>query len=352
MKNIKKFSEFSSHSISESLTPIEMEKWPSNWKSMPIWKELEGMGFEETTTTGQARNGSIMIRTTNPGIARVYPEGIVLQPSGYIRDKGVSSGFIKRYQDDFKLYDMFKYLADRFGNELEKLSHSEYHGPLTQEQVSEINLGTKSKWLWNNETQSVDIKGSFIQSKNSNAEILFTINFGNIKGNFEINRGGDLDSLEFLPLAVEGNMSINSRGIVIQDLKTFPTLKVGKNLRIACDLKSMEGFSDLDRNIGGFSCNYFTAIPFNTETAAKIMETETPIYRASDYSDTTVYVYDVEEAKELVLTSGLVSDEYFKKNPLDLRFLKNLPELKAGILKRTGLNDFSELGDLLRGGLI
>lgn len=349
MKNIKKFSEFSSHSISESLTPLEMEKWPSNWKSMPIWKDLEDMGFEETTTTGQARNGSIMIRTTNPGIFRIYPEGIVLQPSGYIRDKGVSSGFIKRYSDDFKLYDMFKYLADRFGKELKRLSPSGYHGPLTQEQVSEINLGTKSKWFWNNETQSVDIKGSFIQSKNSNAEILFTINFGNIKGNFEINRGGGLDSLEFLPVAVEGNLSITARGIVIQDLKTFPTLKVGKDLRIGCDLKSMSGFSDLDRNIGGFICNYFTAIPFNTETVAKIMETEAPIYRALDYS-TTVYVYDVEEAKELVLTSGLVSDEYFKKNPLDLRFLKNLPELKAGILKRTGLKDFSDLGNLLSGG--
>ena len=330
-----------------------MEKWPSNWKSMPIWKELVDMGFEETTTTGQARNGSIMIRTTNPGIARVYPEGIVLQQSGYIRDKGVASGFIKRYRDDFKLYDMFKYLADRFVNELGKLSPSENHGPLTQEQIIEINLGTKSKWLWNNETQSVDIKGSFMQGKNSNPEILFTINFGNINGNFSINRlGGFADSLEFLPVTVEGDMTITSRWVVIQDLKTLPTLKVGHTLRILCNLKSMAGFSDLDRNIGGFICNAFTTIPFNTETVTKIMEIETKKFQKSAHEDFTVYVYDVEEAKELVLTSGLVSDEHFKKNPLDLRFLKNLPELKADILKRTGLQDFSDLGNILSGGYI
>lgn len=349
MKNLKKFSDFSSHSISESLTPVEMEKWPANWKTMPIWKELEKMGFEETTTPGQARNGSIMIKTTNPGIARVYPEGIVLQPSGYIRDKGVSSGFIKRYRDDFKIYDMFKYLADRFGSELERLSPSEYHGPLTPEQISEINLGTKSKWIWNNETQSVDIKGSFTQSKNSNYAILPTINFGKIKGNFRIDRA-NLDSLEFLPVTVEGDMTLGSL-TGIKDLKTFPTTRITGSLRIMCELESMGGFSDLDRNIGGFSCKAFTAIPFNTETVAKILETEEVILRNSS-SYFTILVYDVEEAKELVLTSGLVRDDYFKKNPLELRFLKDLPELKSGILKRTGMSDFSELGDLLSGGYI
>ena len=114
----------------------------------------------------------------------------------------------------------------------------------------------------------------------------------------------------------------------------------------------MAGFSDLDRNIGGFICNAFTTIPFNTETVTKIMEIETKKFQKSAHEDFTVYVYDVEEAKELVLTSGLVSDEHFKKNPLDLRFLKNLPELKADILKRTGLQDFSDLGNILSGGYI
>ena len=348
MQNLKSFSEFSPLHIYESLSSLEMEKWPSNWKEMPIWKELEDLGFEESTTPIQARNGTIMIRTTNPGISRIYPEGIVLQQSGYIRDKGVTSGFIKKYQGEFKLYDIFKYLSDRFRKELEKSLSNDDSGPLTDEQIREINLGTKSKWIWNKETQAVDMNGMFSQSKNSDRDVLATINFGNIKGNFVINRLNSINSLEFLPENVGGNMRLESLG-GITNLKTFPTVNIGGNLDIPYyKLDSLAGFKYIDRSIGGFSCRYFTAIPFNTETAVKLLNAEEkiriPAYTQSPY----VYVSDQEKTRKLVLSSGMIDDDHFKKNPMDLQYLNDDPELKAEILKRTGLKDFSDLGFILR----
>ncbi len=45
-------------------------------------------------------------------------------------------------------------------------------------------------------------------------------------------------------------------------------------------------------------------------------------------------------------------DSYFKNNPIDLYWLDDLPEIKAGVLQRTGIKDWSKLGKLKNSGLI
>ena len=45
-------------------------------------------------------------------------------------------------------------------------------------------------------------------------------------------------------------------------------------------------------------------------------------------------------------------DAYMKENPLDLHYLDNAPEVKAEVLRRTGIKDWSKLGKLKSSGLI
>jgi hypothetical protein len=40
------------------------------------------------------------------------------------------------------------------------------------------------------------------------------------------------------------------------------------------------------------------------------------------------------------------------KNPLDLHLLDAYPEIKAGVLKRTGMRDYGSIGKNLKQGLI
>jgi hypothetical protein len=47
-----------------------------------------------------------------------------------------------------------------------------------------------------------------------------------------------------------------------------------------------------------------------------------------------------------------IIDNYFKKNPLELYILNNNPKMKAGVIKRTGIRDYSRLGMGLKNGLL
>ena len=47
-----------------------------------------------------------------------------------------------------------------------------------------------------------------------------------------------------------------------------------------------------------------------------------------------------------------IFDEHMKKNPLDIHLLDDYPQIKAGVLKRTGIRDYSAIGRNLKNGLI
>ena len=44
-------------------------------------------------------------------------------------------------------------------------------------------------------------------------------------------------------------------------------------------------------------------------------------------------------------------DDYFKKNPLKLYLLDPLPQMKADIIKRTGIRDLSKVGSIFANNL-
>jgi hypothetical protein len=45
-------------------------------------------------------------------------------------------------------------------------------------------------------------------------------------------------------------------------------------------------------------------------------------------------------------------DPYFKRNPLDMHYLDRYPEIKKGVIERTGLKDLSKLGKSMKDGMI
>ena len=45
-------------------------------------------------------------------------------------------------------------------------------------------------------------------------------------------------------------------------------------------------------------------------------------------------------------------DDYFSKNPLDLHVLDGMPDIKAGVLKRTGIRDLSRIGSIIGSNLL
>ena len=336
----------------EEFIPAGNEKWPSNWKEMPEWKTLQDLGFIETTTDRQTRLNTIMLSNTR--INYLYPAGIVLQASGYIRDKGVDSGFISnKYKN---LSDMLNYLIDRYSKELERNTVSERTGPLTPEQINAINSFTQAPWRWNTKTESVDVDGKVkvMNSAGLDKDVIGTFKFGKVKGEFELQGSHfELDTLEnFAPDYVGKNVMMFSTDL--KDMKGFPST-VKERIWISGDIGSLKG---LPMEAEELSTDYFIARPWNIKNALIILDRG-----AVDVEDTRAGVEAIKrhwddnpnrskKASQLASTvlSDDIIDEYFKNNPLKLYILDPYPEIKAGVLKRTGMKDLSGVGKGLQGG--
>lgn len=336
----------------EEFVPLGNEKWPSNWKEMPEWKTLQDLGFIETTTDRQTRLNTIMLSNTR--INYLYPAGIVLQASGYIRDKGVDSGFISnKYKN---LSDMLNYLIDRYSKELERNTVSERTGPLTPEQINAINSFTQAPWRWNTKTESVDVDGKVkvMNSAGLDKDVIGTFKFGKVKGEFELQGSHfELDTLEnFAPDYVGKNVMMFSTDL--KDMKGFPST-VKERILISGDIGSLKG---LPMEAEELSTDYFIARPWNIKNALIILDRG-----AVDVEDTRAGVEAIKrhwddnpnrnkKASQLASTvlSDDIIDEYFKNNPLKLYILDPYPEIKAGVLKRTGMKDLSGVGKGLQGG--
>lgn len=338
----------------EEFIPAGNEKWPSNWKEMPEWKTLQDLGFIETTTDRQTRLNTIMLKNTL--INYLYPAGVVLQASGYIRDKGVDSGYISNKYDN--LSDMLNYLIVRYSKESERNSVSERTGPLNQEQIKAINVFTQAPWRWNTKTESVDVDGKVVIVYNPtfNPEVIGTFKFGRVKGEFNLQGAYfDRDTLEnFAPDYVGGNVMLFS--VNLKDMKGFPSIVKGR-IFISGTPGSLEG---IPMEAEELSTDYFIARPWNIKNALIILD------RGSvDVEDTRAGVEAIKRhwddnpdrskiASQLVSTvlSDGVLDDYFKYNRLKLYILDAYPDIKSGVLKRTGMRDLSKVGKGLHGGWI
>jgi hypothetical protein len=75
------------------------------------------------------------------------------------------------------------------------------------------------------------------------------------------------------------------------------------------------------------------------------------IDKPENYQDLTQILQDALSLKPEIKLNDFL-DEYFKENPLDLYLLDDLPTIKEGVLRRTGIKDMSRLGRLSKSGLI
>lgn len=330
--------------------------WPTNWKEMDLWKELEEMGFSDVTTPIQAKNGTIMI--VNQDFPHMYPSGVVLQPSGYIRDKGVKSGFIKQYKTEFTLRDMFNYIKDKWSKEYKRMN-PENKGPLTAEDIQLITAATKSPWRWNPSTNSVDVDGN-VDLNSAASNKLGGFKFGVIKGEFKMQLDRVIDSIEDFGPSKAKEISIytsrENKNSGIKSTKGFP-----QNIKGAVITgKALESLEGLPFGMEHLSTPYFNVSPFNIENCFKVLElgAVNTYYsvgggvqvRHDEYSTPE----DDEKSRQLILT--ILTDDnldaYYKKNPLKLHDLDDYPDIKAGVIKRTGMRDLSKIGRNLDTGWI
>ena len=351
--------------LMEAFTPEGNPKWPDNWKKMDLWKDLQKIGFEDVTTPIQARNKTIMI--VNKDFPHMYPAGVVLQASGYIRDKAARSGFIKQYKNKFSLSDMFQYIKDRWTREYERMNPKDI-GPLTPEQIAFINSCTSSPWRWNSTTQSVDVDGKVDITSNksflrefSKPNALGSFKFGKVKGDFTLFMGDTiLDSIEgFAPESVKSISIYSGENYLggIKSTKGFPQ-KIKEDATIYS--KPLESLEDVPFDIKALRTYYFDVSPYTVETALKVLEEGSvkTYYRVGGGieirpSDSPERGAD-EKARDLISTAlpDSALDAYFKKNPLKLHVLDKYPEMKAGVLRRTGIRDLSKTGKNLDTGWI
>jgi hypothetical protein len=336
----------------EEFKPQGRPEWPTNWKEMDLWKELEAMGFTDVTTPIQAKNGNIMI--VNREIPYMYPAGVVLQSSGYIRDKAARSGFIKQYKTAFTLDDVFNYIKDRWTKEAKRMTPDEA-GTLTREDILLINRSTKAPWKWNSNTNSVDVNGT-ITISSSDSDELGGFKFGKVKGEFSLGLQNVIDSIDnFAPSSV-GKISIWGSDGGIKTTKGFPA---GIKGTISVSGKSLESLEDLDLSFGAeyLMTEFFDIRPFNIETCLKVLELGSvkTYYSGGGYkilsNHDNVPGYD-DKARALITTilSNEILDSYFKKNPLKINLLDAYPDTKEGVLKRTGMRDLSKVARGLEGG--
>jgi hypothetical protein len=334
MKNLLTYKLFESEILDEALTE---NRWPSDWKKMPEWKELEKLGFYDASTPIQSKNKTIMLKNKDQRFDVMYPEGIVLQQSGYVRDKGVTSGYIKSYnKDEFTLKDMFNYLIDRYSNKLSKASEMIQKYPdLSEDLIYFINKITNNPWKYNSQTNEIDVDGKVSISADlinhkENKDLLYSMKFGKVKGDFAVSYA-QLEDLSFLPNEIGGDLFLG--GNKMKNLKEVPKKIKGGLYLIDCyDLESLEGLN-LDGSIRRITTSYFS---INNVTPGGFIEK----LEKNDFR------LDAEALSKRLIKTIMTPENfapYFKNNPLKIHLLDFDPKLKKDVLKITGMRDLSNL---------
>ena len=339
MRHILSFSLFES----EGKTNLSWNSDYDSLESNPLWAELKNRGFVNEPTPIMAKNKSLLLK--NPGAPWFYPNGVVLQKSGYIRDKGAKSGFVRN--DLIVINDMLAYLIERYDKELkrigETLSSIEGSG-LNQDHIKLISAGTKAKWYYDKPTGRINVDGRFdlgIKNKKEK-EILSQIKFGRIKTDFYVDfesaafEAGETGSFSYAPQYIGQDLRLF--GARLQNLEGLGKVKgkialVGEN---KYDGLSLEAISDCKELIIG---NLFD-IPYDVEHCLLVLEngcvkkSYTPNgtrYTKSNYSKPE----EDSIARSIILTVPIMKNEnilkYFDENPLSIDLLDSPSERIKGI---------------------
>lgn len=349
--------------LNEAVYKIDSEEiWPRDWKSLPQWAELEKLGFEDVTPDKIRETGNIVL--SNIEIPE-YPAGIVLQQSGYIRDRAATSGFIKRYTGSYSLAGMFDYLIKRF-SKLQSAAQKETSGtdkisPSTARLLDKITVPGHKSWSWRvNNKGKVDVQGAI--SMVGLAKIPEDLIFGKIDGNFSCNRCGlktlenfgpeevtgifncdhnQLSSFDGFPKKIgSGNISINNNNFTsLEGLAKIKSIKL-KFLNVDNNnLKTLVGSPSLSL---GISCdsNYLENLD-GISTTGLINVRNNPLKTLSGIKECSRLVtsyFDVENLEnpksffELLLSA----DEINFQDPDQQHWMYRSPNYSVQIIKQKG----------------
>jgi hypothetical protein len=142
---VKSFREFEQIFESVSATNKFETDFPDKWKQM------QDLGFYDVTTPIMRKNGSVLLKNDK---YNDYPGGIVFQNSGYIRNKLVKSGFVKK---DLSWEEMADYIIKRYTSYKDPSPKGYENFP--PHIVTLIRKVTKSKVSINPQTGRLDVSG-------------------------------------------------------------------------------------------------------------------------------------------------------------------------------------------------
>jgi hypothetical protein len=290
-----------------------------------------------------AKNKSLLLK--NPGSPWFYPEGVVLQRSGYIRDKGAKSGFVRK--DLIVIDDMLAYLIGRYDKDLKKmgetLSSIEGSG-LSPRHIKLISSGTKANWYWDKSTGKVNVNGKIDITINSkeDKETLSEIRFGRIKSQFTVTfsdkafDNGEIGSLVYAPdyvgttFLIQGGRLENLEGLGVVK---GPISVRGENYYDRLSLENIQECQDL--GIG----DLFT-IPYDVKHCLLVLEngclsrnwTQNGIVIGKNTFATN---RENDIARSIILTAPILQEasllKYFDENPLSIDLLDSPSERIKGI---------------------
>ena len=339
MHNILSFSLFES----EGKTNLSWDSDYDSLESNPLWAELKNRGFVNEPTPIMAKNRSLLLK--NPGSPWFYPNGVVLQKSGYIRDKGAKSGFVRN--DLIVIDDMLTYLIKRYDRDLKKMAEtlSSIEGSgLNPSHIKLISSGTRARWYCDKSTGKVNVDGKIditIANK-KDKETLYEIKFGRIKSQFTVTfsdkafDNGEIGSLVYAPDYVGTTFLI--QGGRLENLEGLGVVKGpihirGENYYNRLSLENIQECQEL--GIG----DLFT-IPYDVKHCLLVLEN-------GSLSNSFATTWENNTARSIILTVPIMQEasllKYFDENPLSIDLLdspsKRIKGIKNFIFSKLGYTD-------------
>lgn len=247
-----------------------------------------------------------------------------------------------------------------------------YSDNLTPEQNSLVNKLVRGVWDYSEATGKIHANGSISHSDLSKAsgmafrdpiDDFMGVKFSSSNGHCSLG-GNNLTSLEGTPDKVHGSFSCENNKL--ETLAGGPKYVKGGYNCSGNRLTNLEGIADeiganIDarRNpIESLKGLVLRDVLWQVKSVIWVDGLTIPHGRFTRSAVRKQFISGNEREKSLLSTildnetDHEFLDDYFKKNPMEIYVLNDQPEVKEGILKRTGIKDYGRIGKHLKSGMI
>jgi hypothetical protein len=250
--------------------------------------------------------------------------------------------------------------------------NSGYSDKLTPEQNAFVNKLVRGAWDYNETTGKINANGSIIHYDLSKASGMtfrdpisdfMGVKFSSCNGHCSLG-GNNLISLEGTPDKVHGGFSCENN-----KLETLVGGPKFVKFQYDCYDNKLTNFEGLAEEIGGrldARKNPITSLKglvlrdvlWQVKSVIFMDELMIPHGRFTRSWVRKQFISGNDREKSLLSTvldnevDHEFLDDYFKKNPMEIYVLNDQPEVKEGILKRTGIKDYGRIGMHLKSGMI